>query len=77
MAWSEAVAGFFEAFNRGWKYFVGEQSREQRTLEAQADHAAEEKQKALDAYPPDIDAANRWNRELQRVHREIAAKGGR
>lgn len=74
MAWSTALTGFFEVVNKGWNYFLGTQNREQRSLEAQAEHAAEEKRKAMDAYPPDLGAANRWQRELQRLQREIAAK---
>jgi len=50
------------------------QTREQDVLEDRADEAAEKKREALDAHPPDVIAASLWDKELRRLHEEIAAK---
>jgi hypothetical protein len=65
-----------EAFNRVTARLWGTQTKEQDSLEAQAEHADEEKRKALAAQPPDLDGASRWASELRRLHRAIAAKRG-
>lgn len=64
----------FEAGNRLMRRLWGDQTKEQDSLEAQADHAATEKQAALDR--GDLAGANHWGGELKRLHREIAAKRG-
>ncbi len=76
MSWSTAIAEVFEAVNKGLNRWWGNQTSEMDKLEAKAEHAAQEKRNALDAHPPDLAAANRWDRELQRVYHEIAAKRG-
>lgn len=76
MAWSTAISEVFEVINRGLHRWWGSQTREMDSLESRVEHAAVEKRKALDARPPDLDAANRWDRELKRLYQEIAAKQG-
>jgi len=76
MGWGTFASGIVEAFNRVTARWWGTQTKEQDSLEAQAEHAADEKNLCLHADPPDLDGANRWARELQRLHRAIAAKRG-
>jgi hypothetical protein len=74
MGWSDAIAAVFGTAKKVLDRLWGTQTREMDTLEAQADHAATEKQAALDG--GDLRAVNFWDGELKRLHREIAAKRG-
>jgi len=76
MAWSTAISEVFSVINKGFTRWLGTQTSEMDKLEAQIEHAAMEKRKALDAHPPDLAAANRWASELARLHDTIAAKRG-
>lgn len=76
MSWSTAISEVFEAINKGLSRYWGTQTKEMDKLEAQAEHAAVEKRKALDAHPPDVHTASYWDRELKRLHQEITAKRG-
>lgn len=77
MSWGIAVAFFLGLLKMLLKWLGFAQTRELGELEEEADEAAEKKREAMDADPPDLDAADHWTRELMRLHAEISAKRGR
>lgn len=76
MSWSDAIAAVFGTVKKTMDRLWGTQTREMDILEAQADAVAQKKWAALAATPPDLVTVNRCDRELRRLHNEIAAKRG-
>lgn len=76
MGWSAAIDSVFKVAKKVLDRVWGEQTGEMDSLEAQADKVAQEKWRALAQTPVDFDTVNRCDRELRRLHEEIAAKRG-
>lgn len=74
MSWGDAIAAVFGTTKKVLDRLWGEQTREMDKLEAQAEHAAQEKWKALSGYPPDLAGVNKWDTRLKQLRREIDAK---
>ena len=86
MGWGDAIAAVGSVIKKTLDYWWGEQTRAERTLEHEAEHAAAMKREALNkvreahnANDPAAAArhmgdANRWHAELLRLRDEAAAK---
>jgi hypothetical protein len=74
MSWGVAAAFFLGLLKMLLNWLGLSQPRALAELEERADEAAEEKRKALDDHPPRLADASAWDRELVRLHNEIAAR---